>query len=158
MCTHFCVVRFQTQNSIVRILSQSSQNLSVAYVRAPTAVLLGAALALQLAATPASRGEAAAPVGPGLARLVRLDRAGFLGAGVQLRRLNRSLIALRIQHGPGLAAQIPLHRHISLSEGALIMYNRYSSMPSAGLPALAKGARNCLVVLLDIATPFLPSD
>ena len=53
--------------------------------------MLGAALALLLAATPASRGGPAPPVGPGLARLVQLDRADFLGAGVQLRRLNRSL-------------------------------------------------------------------
>ena len=63
----------------------------MSYGRAPRAVVLGAALALLLAATPASRGGPAPPVGPGLARLVRLDRAGFLGAGVQLRRLNRSL-------------------------------------------------------------------
>ena len=49
--------------------------------------MLEAALALLLAATLAS----VPPVGPGLARLVRLHRAGFLGAGVQLRCLNRSL-------------------------------------------------------------------
>ena len=55
--------------------------------------MLGVALALLLAATPGSRGGAAPPVGQGLARLVRLDRAGFLVAGVQLRRLNRSLWA-----------------------------------------------------------------
>ena len=46
------------------------------------AVVLGAALALLLAATPASRGGTAPPVGTGLARLVRLDRAGFPRAGV----------------------------------------------------------------------------
>ena len=34
--------------------------------------------------------RARVPVGPCPARLVRLDRAGFPGAGVQLRRLNRS--------------------------------------------------------------------
>ena len=67
------------------------QNSGMTYGRAPRAVVLGAALALLLAATPASRGGAAPPVGPGLARLVRLDRAGFLGAGVQLRRLDRPL-------------------------------------------------------------------
>ena len=73
------------------------QNSGLAYARAPRDVVLGAALALLLDATPASRGGAAPPVGPGLARLVRLDRAGFLGAGVQLRRLNRSLGASRFR-------------------------------------------------------------
>ena len=55
--------------------------------------MLGAALALLLAATPGSRGGPTPPVSPGLARLVRLDRAGVFVAGVQLQRLNRSLWA-----------------------------------------------------------------
>ena len=63
-------------------------NSALSYGRASGSVVLGAALALLLAATPASRGGPAPPVGPGLARLVRLDRAGFHGAGVQLRRLS----------------------------------------------------------------------
>ena len=66
-------------------------NSALSYGRASRAVVLAAALALLLAATPTSHGGPAPPVGPGLARLVRLDRAGFLVAGVQLRRLNRSL-------------------------------------------------------------------
>ena len=64
-------------------------NSALSYGRASRAVVLAAALALLLAATPASRGGPAPLVGLGLARLVWLDRAGFPGAGVQLRRLNR---------------------------------------------------------------------
>ena len=65
-------------------------NSALSYGHASGAVVLGAALALLLAATPGSRGGPAPLVGPGLAHLVRLDRVGFPGAGVQLRRLNRS--------------------------------------------------------------------
>ena len=97
----------------------------MAYGRAPRAVVLGDALALLLAATPASRGGPAPPVGPGLARLVRLDRAGFLGAGVQLRRLNRSLGALRFRQVLLPRARFPVavvsRSHIRLPEIVLIM-------------------------------------
>ena len=70
--------------------------------------MLGAALALLLAATPASRGGTAPPVGPGLARLVRLGRAGFPGAGVQLRRLNRSRSASFLRQVSLLTSPIPV--------------------------------------------------
>ena len=80
----------------------------MSYGRAPLAVVLGAALALLLAATPASRGGPAPPVGPGMARLVRLGRAGFLVAGVQLRRLNRSLWASLFRQVLLLRAPFPV--------------------------------------------------
>ena len=85
-----------------------SCKLALSYGRASRAVVLAAALALSLAATPASRGGHATPVGSGLARLVRLDRAGFLVAGVQLRRLNRSLWASLFRQVLLLRAPFPV--------------------------------------------------
>ena len=76
MCT-------QTQNgrqTDILAFRNLSASPAKSYGRASRAVVLRVALALLLAATPASRGGPAPPVGPGLARLVRLDRAGFLGA------------------------------------------------------------------------------
>ena len=87
---------------------------------------MAAALALVLAATPASRGGPAPPVGPCLARLVRLDRASFPGAGVQLRRLNRSRSASFLRQVSALTAPTPVavvsRSHISLLDEVPIVY------------------------------------
>ena len=128
MCT---CTRAQPQNENRHFCS------ALRYGRAPIAAVLAAALALLLAATPASRGGPACQsaqawpawsgsIVPGLARLVRLDRAGFPGAGVQLRRLNRSRSASFLRQVSALTA--PTHvvlvsrSHISLSEGVPILY------------------------------------
>ena len=135
-------------------------NSALSYGRASRAIV--SAAALSLAATPASRGGPAPPVGPGLARLVRLDHAGFHGAGVQLRRYhNRSRSASFLRQVSPLTAPTPIavvsRSHARLPEIVPILYNISSHISSAGLPALAKGAWNCFVVVLDIATPFLPA-
>ena len=125
-------------------------NSALSYGRASGAVVLGAALALLVAATPASRG------GP-----VWCGSIGGTVAGVQLRLLNRSLWVSFFRQVLLLRAPFPVAvvsgSHARLPELVPIMLHIAFDMTSPGLPALAKGARDCFVVILDIATPFLPA-